>query len=272
MIRNVASSAARLPLAPAKLALRMAGSLLEQVRGDDGAGEPQRKRTATASKSTSRSRPSTQRKRTASRSGSKTRAKGTASRSRSKSGAKRTTRRSTQKAQPAAGRKTADDGAIARNVESTLFRDIAVDKDEVDVTVEEGVVKLGGQVPTPDLIKELEARANRVTDVRRVENQLHVAEETPSSGASEAPTPPPALSERPGERDTTSARAVGVGSGAPPVGSPAGVADSAVDEMERDDSSEAEDSSTQDEPDTAGPDQNPPYRQGDPSLHGTRGG
>jgi hypothetical protein len=72
--------------------------------------------------------------------------------------------------------------AIAREVESTIFRDIEVHRGQVDVKVAEGVVRLRGEVRTPDLINELEARAARVPQVRRVENLLR----TPASPAETA--------------------------------------------------------------------------------------
>jgi hypothetical protein len=64
---------------------------------------------------------------------------------------------------------------IARNVESTIFRGPDVDRGKVDVHFADGVVRLRGEVRTPDLISELETRAARVTEVRRVENLLHLS-------------------------------------------------------------------------------------------------
>jgi BON domain len=75
---------------------------------------------------------------------------------------------------------------IARKVESTIFRAIDVDKGKIDVNVAERVVWLRGEVPTPDLIKELEDRAGRVTEVQRVENLLHLPE-TPAPGRTDTP-------------------------------------------------------------------------------------
>jgi hypothetical protein len=69
--------------------------------------------------------------------------------------------------------------AIAREVESTIYRDVEVHRGQVDVKVAAGVVRLRGEVPTPDLINELEARAARVPQVRRVANLLRT------------PAPPP---------------------------------------------------------------------------------
>jgi BON domain len=75
---------------------------------------------------------------------------------------------------------------IARKVESTIFRGIDVDKGKIDVNVAERVVWLRGEVRTPDLIKELEDRAGRVTEVQRVENLLHLPE-TPAPGRTDTP-------------------------------------------------------------------------------------
>ena len=87
--------------------------------------------------------------------------------------------------------------AITREVESTIFRDLEADRGQVDVNVSEGVVRLRGEVRTPDLIRELEARAARVPQVRRVENLLH----TPAP-----PTPPVAPAAQQGEEPSTPGR------------------------------------------------------------------
>jgi hypothetical protein len=63
------------------------------------------------------------------------------------------------------------------------------------VNVAGGVLWRRGEVPSADLINELETRANEVTEVRRVENLLHV----PASPAPTRPEPPagPAQTIRP---------------------------------------------------------------------------
>jgi hypothetical protein len=75
---------------------------------------------------------------------------------------------------------------VAQKVESTIFRAIDVDKGKIDVNVAERVVWLRGEVRTPDLIKELEDRAGRVTEVQRAENLLHLPE-TPAPGRTDTP-------------------------------------------------------------------------------------
>jgi osmotically-inducible protein OsmY len=44
----------------------------------------------------------------------------------------------------------------------------------VNVNVENGVVYLRGEVEQPDMIEDLEKRANKVQGVREVENLLHL--------------------------------------------------------------------------------------------------
>jgi BON domain len=198
MITSVISSAARLSLAPARLAGRMAGSLLRGLRGNDS-GDASSARSSARTTPSPRSRARTQPKRTAARSSAKAQPKRTAARSPRKAQPKRTAARARPKGQPStarpkrtaataraqarpkrpAGPEPLGDVAIAREVESTIFRDVQVRPGQVDVKVAEGVVRLRGEVRTPDLIDELEARAARVPQVRRVENLLRT------------PAPPP---------------------------------------------------------------------------------
>jgi hypothetical protein len=284
MIKDVVSTAARLPLAPAKLTGRMAGSLLRQVRGDS-ADEPQPKKSAARAKPASRSRPRTQRGRAASRTGAKARPKRTAGRSRARATAKRPARAAAKRpARPAAKRPASrgakprpqstrrpepvveaprpepvDDAAIARNVRSTIFRDLDTDENEVDVKVDEGVVRLRGEVPTPDLIKELEARATRVTAVRRVENLL-VVRRTPSVGATEVTAPPPASPEPSAGSDTAEIEAAAIG-------------DPTREESGEQDASTGQGRFTrQDDPDVADLEKDPANQPSDPSLRGVKGG
>src|SRR4051812_11298389 len=65
--------------------------------------------------------------------------------------------------------KDLDDVAIARKVESVIFRSRKVAKGKVDVNVADGVVWLRGEVRTPDLVNQLEAKAREVPEVKRVE-------------------------------------------------------------------------------------------------------
>lgn len=184
MITSAISSAARLSLAPARLAGRMAGSLLRGLRGNDsGRTSPAGSSARTTPAPRSRARKQTKRAATP-RSSAKAPPKRTAARARPKSQpstarSKRTPARARPTSQPSAARpkRTAGpaplgDVAIAQEVESTIFQDIEVQRGQVDVKVAEGVVRLRGEVRTPDLINELEARAARVPQVRQVENLL----------------------------------------------------------------------------------------------------
>ena len=180
MIPSAISSAARLSLAPARLAGRMAGSLLRELRGTDS-GDTSSPRSPTRTTSASGSRAKTQTKRAAARSSAKARPKRTAARARPKgqpsaARSKRTAARARAQTRPkrTAGPEPLGDAAIAREVESTIFQDVEVHRGQVDVKVADGVVRLRGEVRTPDLINELEARAARVPQVRRVENLLRM--------------------------------------------------------------------------------------------------
>jgi hypothetical protein len=70
-------------------------------------------------------------------------------------------------------RKDFDDATLADKVKSELFRPESVPKGQINVNVQNGVVQLRGEVPGPDLIKDLEARVRRIHGVREVENLLH---------------------------------------------------------------------------------------------------
>jgi hypothetical protein len=187
MITSAISSAVRLSLAPARLAGRMAGSLLRGLRGTESGPTRSSARTRPAPRSRARAQPK--------RAAARARPKSQPSAPRSK----RRPARARPKSQPSAGRSkrtAADDRAqaqpkrtsepeplgdvaIAREVELTIFRHVEVNRGQVDVKVAEGVVRLRGEVRTPDLINELGARASRVPQVRRVENLLRT------------PAPPP---------------------------------------------------------------------------------
>ena len=67
-----------------------------------------------------------------------------------------------------------NDPAIARKVESEIFRDTDVPKGQINVAVRNGVVELRGEVPQPDMIDELVERARSVPEVKDVENLLHL--------------------------------------------------------------------------------------------------
>jgi hypothetical protein len=82
--------------------------------------------------------------------------------------------------------KALDDVTIARKVETELFRDPTVPKGHIDVNVVGGVVWLRGEVRTPEDVKSLEAQAQAVPEVKRVENLLHLPN-TPAPTRSDTP-------------------------------------------------------------------------------------
>ena len=67
-----------------------------------------------------------------------------------------------------------DDVTLARKVESEIFRSDDVPKGQINVNAENGVVFLRGEVPQPDMVRELEEQARRVQGVRDVQNLLHL--------------------------------------------------------------------------------------------------
>jgi BON domain len=185
MITSAISSAARLSLAPARLAGRMAGSLLRELRGNDS-GDTSSARSSARTTPAPRSRARRQTKRAATRSSAKASPKRTAARARPKS------QPSAARSKRTAGPKPLGDMAIAREVESTIYRDVEVHRGHVDVKVAAGVVRLRGEVPTPDLINELEARAARVPQVRRVANLLRTPAPPPETATPAAQQVDPA--------------------------------------------------------------------------------
>lgn len=67
-----------------------------------------------------------------------------------------------------------DDATLAQKVQTEIFRDADVPKGEINVNAENGIVVLRGEVGTPEMIRDLEARARRVQGVEQVENLLHL--------------------------------------------------------------------------------------------------
>ena len=67
-----------------------------------------------------------------------------------------------------------DDAALARKVETEVFRDSDVPKGKININVEHGKVVLRGEVERPEQRTDLEAAARRVAGVRDVENLLHL--------------------------------------------------------------------------------------------------
>ena len=82
------------------------------------------------------------------------------------------------KVTPGAGREPAEerlnDPALARKVESEVFRDDALPKGSISVNAEYGVVYFRGEVPTQEVMEELTKRARGVDGVRAVENLTHL--------------------------------------------------------------------------------------------------
>jgi osmotically-inducible protein OsmY len=66
-----------------------------------------------------------------------------------------------------------NDPALARKVETEIFRDADIPKGDVSVNVENGVVYLRGQIDRPELIESLGVRASSVDGVKGVQNLLH---------------------------------------------------------------------------------------------------
>ena len=83
-----------------------------------------------------------------------------------------------QSATPGAGREPAEerlnDPALARKVESEIFRSEELPKEKISVNAEYGVIYLRGEVPSPEVMEELTTRARAVDGVRAVENLTHL--------------------------------------------------------------------------------------------------
>lgn len=79
---------------------------------------------------------------------------------------------------PGVGRESADqrlnDPALARKVESEVFRDDALPKGSISVNAEDGVIYFRGEVPSREVMDELTTRARSVDGVRAVENLTHL--------------------------------------------------------------------------------------------------
>ena len=82
-----------------------------------------------------------------------------------------------QEAAPTSGkdREELNDPALARKVETEIFRDADAPKGAVVVNVENGVVYLRGEVSDEDEIRTLGEKAGKVEGVRSVENLLHTS-------------------------------------------------------------------------------------------------
>jgi hypothetical protein len=97
-----------------------------------------------------------------------------------------TQRRSAAGPQASRAPKDLDDVAIARKVESIIFRDENVPKGKIDVNAADGVLWLRGEAKTPEMIKSLERDAAAIPEVKRVENLLHLPK-TPAPTRSDTP-------------------------------------------------------------------------------------
>jgi hypothetical protein len=78
------------------------------------------------------------------------------------------------------------DVAITRKVETEIFRSSDVDKGKINVNTAEGVVWLRGEAKNPEQVKELEAKAAAIPEVKRVENLLHLPK-TPAPTRTDSP-------------------------------------------------------------------------------------
>src|SRR3954453_20559342 len=91
-------------------------------------------------------------------------------RPKARAGQKRTaSRRKTTGPQASRTPKALDDVALARKVETVIFRDDSVPKGKIDVHAADGVVWLRGEAKTPEMIKTLERQAAAIPEVKRVE-------------------------------------------------------------------------------------------------------
>jgi hypothetical protein len=136
-----------------------------------------------------------------------------------------------QRQQQAASRRRASrqpkpmgDVAITRKVETELFRSSKVAKGKIDVNTADGIVWLRGEAKTPEQIKDLEAKAAAIPEVKRVENLLHLPStpaptrtDTPAAQRKTRASKPSAASRRVTPARTTSESASTVSSPAEPA-------------------------------------------------------
>jgi BON domain len=76
---------------------------------------------------------------------------------------------------------------ITRKVETEIFRSSKVAKGKISVNTADGVVWLRGEVKNPQQVKDLEAKAAAIPEVKRVENLLHLPK-TPAPTRTDTPT------------------------------------------------------------------------------------
>jgi hypothetical protein len=95
-------------------------------------------------------------------------------------------RRARPSPQASAKPKDLGDAALARKVETVIFRDDSVPKGDINVNAVDGVVSLRGQAKTPEMIKDLERQTLAIVEVREVENLLHLPK-TPARSSNRRP-------------------------------------------------------------------------------------
>ena len=98
-----------------------------------------------------------------------------------------------------------NDPAIARKVETVVFRSPGVDKGKIDVNVVDGVVFLRGTAKNPAQVRSIEAAARGVPEVVDVENLLHLPN-TPARAAKRQTRTGPRAKPRSLNADKTSPR------------------------------------------------------------------
>jgi hypothetical protein len=72
-----------------------------------------------------------------------------------------------------------DDVTLKQKIETELFRPADVPKGQINVNVQNGVVQLRGEVPRPEMIRELVEQARKIAGVRDVEDLLHLPNTPP---------------------------------------------------------------------------------------------
>src|SRR4051794_23792576 len=82
--------------------------------------------------------------------------------------------------------KPLDDVTITRKVETEIFRGSKVNKGKISVNTADGIVWLRGEAKNPEQVKELEAKAAAIPEVKRVENLLHLPK-TPAPTRTDSP-------------------------------------------------------------------------------------
>src|SRR5437588_7492834 len=87
---------------------------------------------------------------------------------------------------PRAPKAGMDDTTLTRKVETQIFRIRGAAKGKIDVNAADGVIWLRGEAKTPALIKQIEAKAASIPEVKVVENLLHLPK-TPSPTRTDTP-------------------------------------------------------------------------------------